>query len=109
MEFRQLSDRALEIREKYAQLEMKKIGRTWTRSEVMQGFVVDVGELMELVMAKEGIRNSEEVDKRLAHEMADCLWSLLVLARKFEIDLEKEFNFTMNDLEQKIEKNLVVN
>ncbi len=100
MEFSQLADRALQIRQSFAAYEQRRTGRTWTREEIMQGFVVDVGDLMKLVMAKAGARHVEGVDAKLAHELSDCLWSVLVLAKLYDIDLEKEFLKTMDELER---------
>jgi len=68
----------------------------------MQGLVVDVGDLMKLVMAKNGRRNVPDVDRKLAHELSDCLWSVLVLAQAYDVDLEKEFLATMTALEAKL-------
>jgi NTP pyrophosphatase (non-canonical NTP hydrolase) len=100
MEFSQLSDRAMQIRACFAAYEQRRTGRTWTREEIAQGFVVDVGDLMRLVMAKAGARRVEgDVDAKLAHELSDCLWSVLVLARLYGFDLEKEFLRTMDALE----------
>ncbi len=101
MEFSQLSDRALQIRQCFAAYEQRRTGRTWTREEVMQGFVGDVGDLMKLVMAKAGTRRVEEVDAKLAHELSDCLWSILVLAKLYDVDLEKEFLATLAQIETK--------
>ena len=42
-------------------------------------------------MAADGLRNIPSHREKLGHEMADCLWSLLVLAKEYEIDLENEF------------------
>jgi NTP pyrophosphatase (non-canonical NTP hydrolase) len=103
MDFKILQKRALEIREKYSQLEIKKNGKEWTRAELMHGFVGDVGDLMKLVMAKEGVRKIENTDEKLAHELSDCLWSILVLAEKYNVDLEKSFLKTMDELEERIE------
>ena len=102
MELAQLSARALEIREHFAALERNHAGRPWTREEVMQGFVGDVGDLMKLVMAKSGIRTVPDADRKLAHELSDCLWSVLVLARLYDVDLEREFLRTMAGIEQKL-------
>lgn len=55
MDFR-LQQRAIEIREKYSSLELKKKGKSWTNSQIMEGFVGDVGDLIKLVMAKKGAR-----------------------------------------------------
>lgn len=103
MEFREIIERARQVKEKYAQLEKKNYGRAWSRGEVMMGFVGDVGALMKLVMAKEGLRRGEEVDQKLAHELADCLWSVLVLADKYRIDLERAFLDAMEELEEHLE------
>lgn len=102
MDFKQLLHRATEIRKRYSDLEIKKYGKTWTNSQIMEGFVGDVGDLMKLVMAKEGVRNIDEVDDKLSHELSDCLWCILILSDKFGVDLEKSFLKTMNDLETRI-------
>ena len=103
MEIKELAQRANEIKEMYSQMEMEKFGKVWTDAQVMQGFVGDVGDLMKLVMAKEGIREIENVDEKISHELADCLFSVFVLAQRFGVDIEKEFVKTMNDLEGRLE------
>jgi hypothetical protein len=70
------------------------------------GFVVDVGDLMRLVVAKEGARSVEDVARRSAHELSACLWSVLVLADRYGVDLERVFLQTMDDLEQTIRRQL---
>lgn len=102
MELTQLSDRAMQIRQCFAASEQRRTGRTWTREEIMQGFVGDVGDLMKLVMAKAGARLVEDADRKFAHELCDCLWSVLVLAKLYDLDLEKEFLATMTELEAKL-------
>jgi NTP pyrophosphatase (non-canonical NTP hydrolase) len=104
MEFSELSERAQRLRERFAAREQAANGRAWTREELMQGFVGDVGDLMKLVMAKQGSRTVADVDRKLAHELSDCLWSVLVLAKAYDIDLEKEFLATMNELEARLAK-----
>ena len=69
----------------------------------MQGFVGDVGDLMKLVMAKDGLRSVDDVDKRIAHELADCLWSVLVLARLYDVDLQTEFLRMVEEVSTKLE------
>ncbi len=65
----------------------------------MIGFVGDVGDLAKLVLAQNNVRNIEDFRTKLAHELSDCLWSVLVLAELYEIDLEHSFLTTMDDLE----------
>ncbi|MBP6507880.1 MAG: hypothetical protein KA257_09985 [Opitutaceae bacterium] len=97
-----LSARALQIRALYDQQALRNCGRPWTPAEFAQGLAGDVGDLMKLAMAKQGLRPAENVDARLAHELADCLWSVLVLADCYGLNLETAFTRTMDELEQKL-------
>src|SRR5260221_9469492 len=106
MDIRQLSKRAMEIREKYSEFERKKSGKEWSNLNLMEGFVGDIGDLMKLIMAKEGVREIENVDEKLAHELADCFWSVLVLSEKYGIDIEKSFLKTMDELDKRIDKQM---
>lgn len=54
-------------------------------------------------MAKHGLRDMDNVDAKLAHELADCLWSVLVLADKYKVDLAAEFMKTMDELARRID------
>jgi NTP pyrophosphatase (non-canonical NTP hydrolase) len=99
MEFRQLMKRALEIRKQYEVIEMQLYGSSWTSEEVALGFVGDVGDLAKLVLAQNGKRNIPESKEKLEHELADCLWSVIVLANLHGIDLERSFLDNMNELE----------
>ena len=102
MNFQQLIEQAREIRSKYADFETSRNGREWTGEELALGFVGDVGDLMKLVQAKEGIRSAENLDEALAHELSDCMWSIIVLADKYGVDLEKAFVKTMGELETRL-------
>lgn len=97
-----LQKRALKIRSDYDALNMKQRGRKWTAKDHAMGFVGDVGDLMKLVAAKEGVRPAANVDSQLGHELADCMWSVFVLADHYGIDVEKEFIRTMDYLEKRI-------
>jgi len=105
MEFKDIIKRAVSIRELYAQFE-NRTGRTWTREEIALGFVGDVGELVKLIMAAEGIRAIPDAKTKLTHELADCLWSILILARLYDVDIETAFLRTMDELEAHIKARL---
>jgi NTP pyrophosphatase (non-canonical NTP hydrolase) len=104
MELNDLIKKAVEVREKYAELEMKKYGKKRTNGQIAQGFMGDIGDLVKLVMAKGGIREIESVDEKLKHELADCLYSVFVLANNYGVDLENEFLETMEKLKIRIIK-----
>jgi len=106
MNFDELQNRAVEIRDKYDVLNQEKRGVVWNEQQLMAGFVGDVGDLSKIIMAKHGLRAMDDVDEKLAHELSDCLWSVLVLASKYNINLPKEFMKTMDHLDNAIDVDL---
>lgn len=102
MTFRDLEGLALRLNELYERLEVKRFGRVWTTEELMLGFVGDVGDLAKLIQANAGVRNIDDSVAKLAHELSDCLWSILVLANKCGIDLEAEFVKNMQGLSEHV-------
>jgi NTP pyrophosphatase (non-canonical NTP hydrolase) len=110
MSLEELSQIALEIRTKYDQLTDKQGYVRWGLSQYTEGFVGDVGDLMKLIQVKEGYRalkdTSSDVDTQLIHELSDCLWSLLVISGKLNIDLEAAFLQSMQTLKTRIERKL---
>ncbi len=99
MEFQQLIERAIEIRSQFAAQEQKQFGSTWNSEEITLGFIGDVGDLAKLTIAANGKRNIPNYKEKLEHELADCLWSVIVLAQVHGIDLEQSFLETMDTLE----------
>ncbi|GMA22318.1 hypothetical protein GCM10025864_00770 [Luteimicrobium album] len=70
----------------------------------MRGFVGDVGDLAKHALGKAGVRPREDLDEAVAHELADCLWSLCVLADAYGVDLEDAFERTMRSLTERLER-----
>lgn len=70
-------------------------GKEWTDKQLIQGFLKDAKDLLELV------DNNGDKEK-IAHELSDCFWSILVLAHKFNIDIEEAFLNNMDKLEERI-------
>jgi NTP pyrophosphatase (non-canonical NTP hydrolase) len=98
MELTEMQEQARAVRRRYAQDETRRYGRSWTPEEFMLGFLGDVGDLAKLVQGKAGVRPREDLDEALAHELADCLWSVLILADNYGVDLETAFTRTMGEL-----------
>jgi NTP pyrophosphatase (non-canonical NTP hydrolase) len=106
METSELTIRAMNIFQLYKELNKRENHVEWCESEVMMGFVGDVGDLMKLVMAESNLRQIPDSKEKIAHELADCLWSILVLSKLHKIDIENAFIKTMTNLEEKIQKKL---
>jgi NTP pyrophosphatase (non-canonical NTP hydrolase) len=104
MTFQDMRDKALAIRKKYAKFEKEKYGKGWTKEQLVKGFVKDVDDLMKLVSAREKNVDVENFDQKLRHELADCLWSTIVIAEEYEVDLKEAFFETMEELGARLSK-----
>lgn len=92
-----LEQRALEIRRKYDKLNKLRGQDPWDAKKLVHGFQKDVEELV-------GIVDSGKIDaKKLNHELGDCLWSVLVIARKLDVDIERVFWNTMAELDKRLD------
>jgi NTP pyrophosphatase (non-canonical NTP hydrolase) len=102
MEIKELQKRALDIRAKYKILELKRNGKSWDRKDIMMGLVGDIGDLSKLVMASEGLRDIDDTESKLKHEISDCVWALFVLVDELDIEFEESFLRSMNELDERI-------
>lgn len=103
LEMKELAKSAVVVRDAYDRLNVQTGKSQWTATEYAQGLVGDVGDLMKLVMAHNGFRDAHNLEQRLAHELCDCLWSILILAGEYEVDLEKEFPARMDAIISRIQ------
>lgn len=78
MELQTLIQRAMHVRQRYVQYEGVCYGRNWSDEEIALGLVGDVGDLVKLIVAKNGVRS-------------------------IDIDLEQVFCTTMDQIEQHLE------
>lgn len=108
MKFSQMVNRIWESRKKYEKLEMKTCGRLWTKQEVFQGLVGDIGDLAKLVSVEAGTRGETggDIKEKLTHELMDCFWSVIVLSKMYDIDIEKNFNVEIQKIDEQVEAKL---
>ena len=57
-----------------------------------------MGDLAKLVMAEDGKRDVPGGRDSLEHELADCLWAVLVLADLHGVDIAAAFDRTTTEL-----------
>ena len=96
---------AVKVRDHYNELQVRDGQKKWTVTDRMSGYVGDVGALSKLIMAKQGIRRGpDHIDEEIAHELADNLWSILVIADELDIDLESSYLKVMDELHERIER-----
>jgi NTP pyrophosphatase (non-canonical NTP hydrolase) len=68
--------------------------------------VGDIGDLAKVVMADAGTRDVPGHREQLGHELADCLWAVLVIAVRSGVDLAVEFDACMELLDGVIARKL---
>lgn len=105
MDFQKIVDRTREIFKLYAESDQKRLGHEWPRGEYAKALAADVGALIKYTMAKDGLREVKDVDKKLKHEFGDILSALIYLADKYEVNIEEAFFETMEELEIRASKN----
>lgn len=91
-----LERKAMEIHQRYSDLEKKNNRQPWDAGKLANGFKKDVTDLIHIL-------EQQSLDERkLNHELGDCLWSVLVIARRLNVDIEKAFWTTMGELDNRL-------
>ena len=105
MDIETMQARAVEVRSRFAAFETATYGQEWTTEDLVIGLMTDVGDLASLVSVLQGKRPSRHDDplSALGHEISDCMWVLLVLADRFDIDVASAFETTMDGISEWIE------
>jgi NTP pyrophosphatase (non-canonical NTP hydrolase) len=99
MELQKLINRAMDLRGQYEKKEIELYGTPATDEDLAQGFLGDVNNLIKLILAERGKRTIAHSKEKLESQLAHCLWSVIVLAKMHNIDLEQSFMETMDRLE----------
>ncbi|KKT28629.1 MAG: MazG nucleotide pyrophosphohydrolase [Candidatus Yanofskybacteria bacterium GW2011_GWA1_44_21] len=101
MTIKQLSKIAEEIKMAYAEGNRKKGRKIWAAPEYAQAFVGDVGDLLKYIVSYTD-NPTKAGYKKISHELADCLWSVIIIAQELGIDVEREYLINMEYLKQKL-------
>ncbi|MES2441173.1 MAG: MazG-like protein [Verrucomicrobiota bacterium] len=103
MPFSEAVSRSQKIREKYHSLELQHHGSKWTTEEDALAFLTDAGLVGRLTMANQGrwpVENSEPYD--LEQKIGECIWWLIVLSERMEIDAESALQSFLTKTEQQL-------
>lgn len=104
MDFQKIIDRNNEVWKYYVDSDIRRLGKEWARGEYAKALAADVGALIKYTMAKDGLREVEDLDQKLKHEIGDVLSCLIVIAQKYDINIEEAFFETMDVLEERGKK-----
>jgi hypothetical protein len=87
MNFREAVERSVHIRKRYHQLERLQHEKEWTVEEDALAFLTDAGLVGRLTMAQQGRWPTQDNPvPELEHKLGECLWWLIVLAERMNID-----------------------
>lgn len=107
MDMEEARSEARRTRELYRLLERAKYDREWDLRDLYIGFVGDVGDLAQLLGAYEGVRpGPDDVRSAIGHELADCMWSILLIAEAVGVDIEAAYGDLMVELTSRITRKL---
>jgi len=99
-DFQKMINKAIEIKKRYNKIELKE----WNLEQDFMGMAKDMGDLSKLLMIYKGYRAKENsnLKKEIEHELADILWSVIVIAEKTGVNLEESFWDAMDELDKKL-------
>jgi NTP pyrophosphatase (non-canonical NTP hydrolase) len=99
MELQKLINRAMDLRSQYEKKEKQLYGSGSTDEDIAQGFLGDVNNLVKLLKAGHGKGHIANSTEKIGPQLSHCLWSVIILARMYNVDLEQSFMETMDKLE----------
>jgi hypothetical protein len=88
LNFEELKERSLKIRQRYHELELLHHGSEWSVEEDALAFLTDAGLVGRLVMSQLGRWPKENTNEELRHKIGESIWWLTVLAERMDINIE---------------------
>ncbi|MDF2678346.1 MAG: hypothetical protein K0Q97_2696 [Bacillota bacterium] len=103
MNFSEAVERSIKIRKLYHNLEREYHGKEWTVEEDALAFLTDAGLVGRLTMSQQGRWPKDgETESELEHKLGECIWWLIILAERMNIDISE----TLESFLSNTEKNL---
>ena len=101
MNFTEVIERSLEIRKLYHQLERQYHQKEWTVEEDALAFLTDAGLVGRFTMAQQG-RWPIHGDSELQHKLGECIWWLIVLGERMDVDMGEALEKFLSETESKL-------
>jgi NTP pyrophosphatase (non-canonical NTP hydrolase) len=104
MKLTEAVERSLQIRKLYHKLEQQYHDSEWTVEEDALAFLTDAGLVGRLTMSQQGRwpTNGETVAE-LEHKLGECMWWLIVLSDRMNIDINEALEKFLNKTELLLE------
>jgi NTP pyrophosphatase (non-canonical NTP hydrolase) len=89
IDFEQLKERSLKIRERYHELERAHHGSEWSVEEDALAFLTDAGLVGRHVMSQQGRWPKGNTHEELQHKLGESIWWLTILAERMNLNIEE--------------------
>lgn len=108
MDLKEATETARRVRGLYHRIEERVEGSSWSVKDDMLGLVNDIGTLSRLVMASEGRWAPDgDLPSQLRGKLAECLWWVLDLADRLDVDIAEAYETTMGEIEAHLENSVL--
>ena len=104
LNFEQLKERSLKIRQRYHELELNHHGSEWTVEEDALAFLTDAGLVGRHVMSQQGRWPKENTEQELKYKIGESIWWLTILAERMNINIEEATEEFLSQTENLFEK-----
>lgn len=100
MKFNEIVERSIAIRHSYHKLEKQFHESEWTVEEDALAFLTDAALVGRLAMSQQGRwPKGNNTIPELEHKLSECIWWIIVLAERMDIDIEKSLDEFLSKLE----------
>ena len=79
-------------------------GKPWDIYQRFNDLVEEVGELANAIQVKEGWKSKKRAKADLVNSICDVLYSIILVADHYKIDLDKEYPKVLKEIEGRINK-----
>lgn len=101
MNFNEVVERSVKIREQYHKLEKQYHGKEWVVEEDALAFLTDAGLVGRLTMAQQQRwPKGDDAISELEHKLSECIWWVIVLADRMDIDISQSLDDFLTKLEK---------
>jgi hypothetical protein len=103
MNFSGIIERSVAIRESYHKLEKQYHGQKWSVEEDALAFLTDSALVGRLTMSQQGRWPKDgDSEAELEHKLSECIWWLIVLAERMDIDIGEALDSFLTKLENQL-------
>jgi NTP pyrophosphatase (non-canonical NTP hydrolase) len=102
--FSKIIERSIAIRKSYHKLEKQYHENEWSVEEDALAFLTDAGLVGRLTMSQqERWPKGGDTVFELEHKLSECIWWLIILAERMDIDIEESLDSFLSKLERQLQ------